>query len=108
MNKVLDKLPALVAEELEAANAVNPPFHSLHEGWAVLQEEVDETHVEACGLQITMADLWDHVKDDKTFLALLDTAKIYKYALQTAAEAIQVAAMAQKLIDYIEGGNQNA
>ncbi|MEZ4661195.1 MAG: hypothetical protein R2911_26910 [Caldilineaceae bacterium] len=34
--------PELVAEELRQARAANPPFHNLHEGYAVILEEVDE------------------------------------------------------------------
>lgn len=62
----------MVAAELARATANNGPFHSMHEGYAVLQEEVDE--------------LWEEVKkkpanrDKKNMLT----------------ECVQIAAMAQR------------
>lgn len=104
MNKTLDKLPALVAEELEAANKAHPPFHSLHEGFAVLLEEFDETkgallEVERCLTE----SIWGAVKSDSWQLCELRAVTLKQKAIQVAAEAIQVAAMAQKFVDSTAG-----
>ena len=103
MNAVLEKLPALMAEELKAANKENPPFHSMHEGWAVLKEEVEETS-EACKRMAgTLEYIWGDIRKNNPPEALI-TTNLRDWAYQTAAEAIQVAAMAQKLLNGIEKG----
>lgn len=42
MNTVENDVRALVDKELAAANERFPQFHSQHEGWAVIKEEVEE------------------------------------------------------------------
>lgn len=101
MNKVLDKLPALVVEELEAANAENPPFHSLHEGWAVLKEEVEEAREDCDDVEFSTRQLWAAIRGNHNLQTELSAKKLSKQAQSLAAEAIQVAAMAEKLLDYI-------
>lgn len=95
MNAVKSKLPALVKEELVAANVTNPPFHSTHEGYAVLLEEIEEAvsvqrEIEACREM-----MWEHIKQDSP-KAFEYAQRIERYATHMAAEALQVAAMAQK------------
>jgi len=73
----MDKSVALaqVAFELERARSLHPtPFHSAHEGYAVLLEEVDE--------------LWDEVKKSPK----------KRSVAQIQLEAIQVAAMALRFL----------
>lgn len=67
--------PNLVAHEVAQAKATYPPFNSLHEGYAVLWEEVEE--------------LWDEIKKkptDRNWNKLKN-------------ECVQVAAMAQRLAE---------
>jgi hypothetical protein len=59
-----------VLEELERASAMFPPFHSSHEGYAVMLEEVEE--------------LWDEIKKKSSV----------RSQVKMRAEAKQVAAMA--------------
>lgn len=98
MNHCEDKLPALVTEELVAANLVNPPFHSTHEGYAVLKEEIEEAKEALDEITVCLDMLWEHVKKDSP-TAYAYAQRIEKYAMRLAAEAIQVAAMAQKFQD---------
>lgn len=70
MSTLQNQLLLAVHNELENATANWPVFNSAHEGFAVLQEEVDE--------------LWDHVKTNQKRRDLIAMRK----------EAIQVAAMA--------------
>ena len=65
-----------VAKELDRANTKFGSFHSTHEGYAVLKEEVDE--------------LWDDIKNNAP---LADQRK----------EAIQIAAMAVRFIMDVTG-----
>lgn len=71
-----------IREEYERAIQKNPVFYSHHEGYAILLEEVQE--------------LWDEIKNDK-----VDNkqARIERIRL----EAIQVGAMALKMLIFNEG-----
>lgn len=61
---------AMVIEELDNAVMEHPqPFHSRHEGYAIIQEEVDE--------------LWTAIKSDQP------TELLYREAAQVAAMSIQ-------------------
>ena len=105
MNKVLQKLPALVAEELEAANAEHEQFHSLHEGWAVLREEIEEAHEELDAVEKCMGYLWAAVRYDNIRDARTDASYVEQHAIKLAAEAIQVAAMARKMQAFEKDGD---
>ena len=96
MNAVKDKLPALVAEELVAANLENPPFHSTHEGYAVLLEEVEETKDAMNDVEVCLDMLWEYTKKNFPKKAHEYAERIEKHAMHLAAEALQVAAMAKK------------
>jgi len=66
-----------VIEEIRKAGESHPPIQNIHEGYAVLLEEVDE--------------FWDEVKK-KT--KERDPKKLYK-------ELVQVAAMAQRIVEDV-------
>lgn len=103
MNKVKDKLPALVEEELAAAMEEHPLFASIHEGYAVLLEEVEETEYELTCTRNALKWLWSGgVRHDNMAVARSAACAIGEAAIDLAAEAIQVAAMAQKLMASIE------
>ena len=74
MPLLVDKILSDVQSEFGRAAVSNPPHNSYHEGWAVLLEEMDE--------------LWDEIKKNPSNR---DSDLI-------RAEAIQVAAMAVRLI----------
>lgn len=97
MNYCENKLPALVAKELAAANLVNPPFNSTHEGYAVLKEEIEEARGELAEVEVCLDLLWGHVKHDSD-RAYDYAERVEQYAVRLAAEAIQVAAMAEKFL----------
>ena len=70
----MNKLLVTVEAEYRIASSKYPPFHSTHEGYAVIKEEVDE--------------LWDMVKANKGINGNTEMRK----------EAIQIAAMALRFI----------
>ena len=102
MNYVADKLSDLMTLELEAANKKNPPFRSLHEGYAVLLEEVEETRDALNECEQGTKQLWTATKQDKAYEVRAFAFAVRRSAFEVAAEAIQVAAMATKLIDHID------
>lgn len=62
----------LILEELDRANKMYGLFNSPHEGWAVMNEEMDE--------------LWDEIKNK------------YPDKIRMLEEAVQVGAMAIKFV----------
>lgn len=102
MNKVKDKLPALVEEELAAAMEEHPLFASAHEGYAVLLEEVEEAEVELKGTRGALSMLWSGIRHDNPETIAAAAGIAAKEAIDLAAEAIQVAAMAWKILNSMD------
>lgn len=72
----MQKILTEIEKEVVRANRIHGEFNSLHEGYAVLMEEIDE--------------LWEEIKHRNTDL------------LAIREEAIQVAAMALKMVMFID------
>lgn len=92
----LSKIQALADEELKEANEKNPLFHSEHEAYAVILEELEETEENVKAMGYCIQAMWDYVKRDKNPRKSVENLKTF--ALKTAAEAIQVAAMCDKFL----------
>ena len=99
MNVVHEEVLALVQKEHDAAAEKYGPIASLHEGYAVLLEEVEETK-EACNSINNRCEFfWENVRNNFTNTAFLTVSGIYSQAINTACEAIQVAAVCQRILD---------
>ena len=96
MNAAEPELRKLVELELEAANRENPPFHSAHEGFAVILEEVEEARAELDNLDLQIVRLWGSVRSNQVAAMGDIVCDIENHAGHLAAEALQVAAMARK------------
>lgn len=96
MNVAKEHVVGLVSMELQHAKENHEDFHSLHEGYAVLLEEVEECRDELQAVLLHTSALWDAVKEDDGDTALRELGCIEDAAIRMASEAIQVAAMAQK------------
>lgn len=92
-------LKKLAAQELARANEKYPAFHSLHEGYAVLLEELEELREDVQQAALFKECIWQMVRCNDNKRALEFAGRIRDTAIHAAAEALQVAAMAQKLID---------
>lgn len=97
MNAVENQVRELVKVELAAANERFPQFHSAHEGYAVIKEEVDELKEATDKVIGRMVSLWATVKYGNDPERLLQM--ISEDAVNATCEAIQVAAMAQKFLE---------
>lgn len=88
----------LVERQLAINNQKHPPFASPHEAYAVLLEELEECQQEYNLATQEAGGFWENVKgDDCTEMAThLETIKTH--AMLLACEAIQVAAVCQKIM----------
>jgi hypothetical protein len=89
------RIEELVVQELDEANEKYPLFHSPHEAWAVLAEEVDEMYFEAQCIRAELERMWQDVKADRDIEEV--AKRIYDHAIFAAQESIQVAAMCNKI-----------
>ena len=88
-----------VENEFNRIDIPEKKFHSDHEAWAVLLEEVEELDLEADIIKHKVERLKEQIfldSDDKSKLESLD--HIYEHAVLAAAEVVQVAAVAKKFI----------
>ena len=97
MNVVENDIRALVDKELAAANERFPQFHSQHEGYAVIQEEVDELKEDMDRINCRITSLRVRVRFNSSYEEIV--SRIYDDAVNAACEAIQVAAMCRKFLE---------
>lgn len=104
MNAVKDDVIQLVAKELASANEKFPLFHSQHEAYGEMLEEVRECEDE---MKIIIDDLdaiWFQIRrniDTKMYVGYLK-----EHAINLVCEAIQVVAMCDKWGMSFEEGDQ--
>lgn len=95
MQELIDKVQELVAFELERANTIHPPkFNSMHEAYAVILEEIEETREALESLERRREVAWACIKGDIDPCGFLE--QMEKRATVAASEMIQVAAMCRK------------
>ena len=102
MNAVEQDVRALVEKELAAANERFPQFHSAHEGYAVILEEVEECEGEFDAMQYCLNCLWRQTKCNVP----TEPKELQNAAVRLACEAIQVAAMCRKFME-MKGGQSD-
>ena len=100
VNAIENDIRALVDKELAAANERFPQFHSAHEGYAVIQEEVDELKEDMDRISYRITSLRARVRFNNSCEELV--SRIYDDAVNAACEAIQVAAMCKKFLEMEE------
>lgn len=103
MDHILPGVYALQLQELENIREKHgAAYHSLHEGFAVLMEEVDEVKEDLDSLELNVQRLWHITRMDVKHLVYGCASQIAHQAAHAAAEAIQVAAVARKIADAFE------
>lgn len=122
--RAIDYITQAVEAEEDAAIRAHGLFHSDHEAWAVLREEVEElcecldehpvSPAHCAGSQGTtffckakkdIDNLWDKVRRDKK-IGNDDVKEIFYWAKSCAEEAVQVMAMIQKWGESVERREQ--
>ena len=106
--RAIDYITQAVEAEEDAAIRAHGLFHSDHEAWAVLKEEVEELcecldEQEAMHHRLDL--LWDMIRINNE-IDEGDLNLIYDFAKSCAEEAVQVMAMIQKWGEGIEQREQ--
>ena len=91
----------LAWEELQRASKIHPGFVDTHQGYAVIKEEIEECEEALNKVKTHMDGLWNNVKIDDLEGFGFESKVIKTYAIELALEAIQVAAVAEKLMDIL-------
>ena len=101
MEKLKNSVEKLMEIEVVDSNKkFCPIFHSEHEAYSILKEEVEEAADELEEVQDQLNYMWDGIKRNNSTVYTTEIAKRMKtYAINLSAESIQVAAMCQKFID---------
>lgn len=105
MKELLKSIEVLTAEELARSYEKFPKFNSPHEGYAVIKEEVEEHADDIENVVHDLEQLWNYTKTNDSLMQVSYAENLRDSAIHAAAEAIHVAAMAQKYIDSLGGDN---
>ncbi len=73
-------------------------YKNLHEAYAVLLEEIEEAGDEMSLVYQAKTKLWQDTKDQVTANAHADAHTVLEASLRAAAELVQVAAVAKKIL----------
>lgn len=96
--KFLSKqLGDLVDAELIIANEKFDEFHSMHEGYAVIKEELEEAIYEISLACKYNDKVWNEIKENATMYKVLKSIEMIELtAIKAIIELIQVSAMTRK------------
>lgn len=98
------KVEALAQDEyFMAAEQHGEIFASRHEGESVIREEVEETGEGVDEINIRHQSMWRRIRRNVSAKSVSESVvDLYNAAVETAAEAVQVAAMAMKMMATLE------
>lgn len=74
-------------------------YHSDHEAYAVLKEEIEEAHEQLVCVETHLDNIWEAIREDGHQFIGKNVLRIEHYAKQLAAEAVQVAAVCRRMRD---------
>ncbi len=77
-------------------------YHSNHEGYGVILEEVEEAEECLLKLKAKLAFIWQNIKDDNHKILLTLLHELKEYAMALAEEAVQVTAVSERFIDTVK------
>lgn len=103
MKKLLDGVIVLTAKELALASKDHGDrFHSLHEGYGVIREELDEAKEERQAVGDAFGDVMYLIRTEQYDMLRECLASMGNHATLAACEYIQVAAMCDKMLKSME------
>ncbi|MBX4266573.1 hypothetical protein [Clostridium estertheticum] len=104
MKELVGQVNKLVIEEKTRVMLEHSLFFSRHQGYAILKEEIEEAEDELKVVKQMLEDSWLNVRRNIT--PHRSILAIRNCSINLAAEAIQVAAVAQKFIDSFKVENE--
>ena len=103
MRHLIAQASEMIDTALKQANEMYPLFHSLHEGYGVIKEEIEEATDDFDIIVYWYNDYWEATMADD-FERALKAAEQMKYIARKAiTELAQVGAMAAKITQSMEG-----
>ena len=103
MRHLIAQASEMIDTALKQANEMYPLFHSLHEGYGVMKEEVEEATDDFDIIVWWYNEYWAATKADD-FKRAREAAEQMKHSARKAiAELAQVGAMAAKITQSMEG-----
>lgn len=93
INRMID---GIIKAELEAANKIHPPFVDMHQAYAVMLEEYEETLVEIDSARELLKMYWTYTRNDDFESGRKCANQLLVVATRGISEIVQLAAMAQK------------
>ena len=97
------KIEEIIREERDDADRKYPLFSSLHEGESVMREEIEEVSEVLDEIMETHNWIWKAVRANKNETVKSAAKTIAKLSRELIAESVQVAAVAGKIIDSVDG-----
>lgn len=102
MEKLKSSIEPLVKAEVERARQAHGEHNSPHESYAYLSEEIEELQEELHSLKIGNLRLWKAIRKDKPTGELQELLlTLRKFAINAAAEAIQVVCVIDRFIEML-------
>lgn len=100
--KATDRINKAVLDEFRKITKEHGmEYHTTHEGYGVLLEEVQECKEEAARIEKQLENLWTMIRNDKVNFMWNQIENVKQAALSCAEEAVQVAAVCVKFQDTI-------
>lgn len=99
MEYVYKKVEELVKDEITDATERLGLYHSWHEKYAIMLEEMEKLEHEVQLTKDYLNSFWFGVKENIEDYAEANIPDVYEHAVKAACEAIHVAAMAKKEVD---------
>lgn len=97
------KIEEIIQEERDDADRKYPLFSSLHEGESVMREEIEEVSEVLDEIMEAHNWIWKAVRANKSETVKSAAKTIAKLSRELIAESVQVAAVAGKIVDSING-----
>ena len=102
MDKLITSIAQQAEAELEKADAIYPEFSSPHEAYAVIKERIEKTRNELDTAKVFLWEYWNDIKNNNSNENSVWLTSLCNHAFCCAAEALVLAATAQKAIDGTE------
>lgn len=103
-DKTKDLIFSVIDKEYENSCQHGKSYHSLHEGYSILREEVDEACSPVNRIENLMMGLWEEIKSENSHIMFSYVNEIEAKAFEGMMELAQVYACCMKLQNTLQGG----